>query len=144
MEILQPLLDVFKSSEFQTAVANVLIMVVTGVIAVIGRATLGTLRARTTDQQFTLLQDIAGFAVKAAEQAGLSGRVTDKKASAINIVQQYLTQYGITGVTAEQIDAAIESAVLSQFNLYKTYPSLTFELPTTETTGDSAAEGANG
>lgn len=73
------------------------------------------LRAKTTDAQFKLLQDIAFEAVKAAEQSGLSGVIDDKKQYAYATVASIAKDYGIK-VTPEQIDMTIESAVLEEFN----------------------------
>lgn len=124
--LLQPLIDILKSPEFQTSLANVLLLVITGLAATIGRAGFGFIKSNTNEKQFLLLQSLAVAAVRAAEQGELAGVISDKKASAFNIVNAYLQQMGLTAITAEQIDAAIESAVLTQFNAYKTQPAPAF------------------
>jgi LL-H family phage holin len=129
LEVFQPLLDILKSSEFQTAIANVLILTITGVAAAISRAIFGFVKTNTNERQFLLLQSIAIAAVRAAEQGELAGLVKDKKQSAFNIINAYIQQMGLTEITAEQIDAAIESAVLTQFNAYKTQPAPAFPFP---------------
>lgn len=126
MEIFQPLLDIFKSSEFQTALANVLILTITGVAAAVSRVIFGFVKTNTSERQFLLLQSVAVAAVRAAEQGELAGLVKDKKQSAFNVVNAYIAQMGLTAITAEQIDAAIESAVLTQFNAYKAQPAPAF------------------
>lgn len=127
--ILQPLVDILKSPEFQTSLANVLILTVTGIVTVLAKAGFGFIKTNTNERQFLLLQSLAVAAVRAAEQGELSGIVQDKKRSAFNVVNAYLQQMGLTGITAEQIDAAIESAVLTQFNAYKTQPVPSFPFP---------------
>jgi LL-H family phage holin len=124
--LFQPLVDILKSTEFQTALANVLILTITGVAAAVSRAIFSFVKTNTSERQFLLLQSIAVAAVRAAEQGELAGLVKDKKQSAFNVINEYIKQMGLTEVTAEQIDAAIESAVLTQFNAYKTQPAPAF------------------
>jgi hypothetical protein len=61
------------------------------------------------------LEQAAQLAVTAAEQSGLSGFITDKKAYAIGIAQAYLDAKGFK-VDLTVIDAAIEAAVWEYLN----------------------------
>lgn len=98
-------------------------LVVQAAIAVLGAlltaltaAGIKFLRSKTTAEQFEFLQHAAMVAVQATEQLGLNGYIADKKAVAEGIVIRELNSRGVR-VTAEQLDAAIESAVLEAFNL---------------------------
>lgn len=126
---LSAIAEMFSSPEFQTALANILIITITGVAAAISKAIFSFVKTNTNERQFLLLQSLAVAAVRAAEQGELAGYVSDKKASAFNVIDAYLKQMGITGITAAQIDAAIEAAVLTQFNAYKTQPVPQFPFP---------------
>lgn len=112
--------SILTSPEFQQAIANVLLLVVTLVTGALAKAGYSFLKSNTSANQFLLLQEIADAAVKAAEQGALSGFVTDKKATATKVVQDSLNKAGLKSVTAEQIEAAIEGAVLTNFNADKT------------------------
>jgi len=65
---------------------------------------------------------IAGIAVKAAEQAGAAGFVNDKKVYAVAVVQDYLRSKNIP-VDFGLISAAVEAAVMEEFNQWKTRPT---------------------
>lgn len=105
-------MEFLQSPEFQAAFGSLVLLFVGGVAAYLASSVAALLKAKTTTEQINTLQTIAAIAVQAVEQSGLTGTLTDKKQSAINLVNIFLVQHGITGVTAEQIDAAIESAVL--------------------------------
>ena len=109
-------MDIFTSPQFQEALANAVILIITGIVGALSRAFYLWLKAHTTQQQFSILEQIADAAVNAAEQGAIGGFVTDKKATATAIVNEYLTNAKITGLTAQQIDAAIEAAVKVNFN----------------------------
>ena len=66
-----------------------------------------------------ILEQTASMAVKAAEQAKLSGFITDKKTYAIEIAEKRLADYGVK-IDLDAIDAAIEAAVMTEFNKAKT------------------------
>lgn len=72
---------------------------------------------RTAD----VLHDFAVKAVRAAEQAGLSDLVDDKKSYALSVLDAYLDEYGIN-IDPVLIDAAIEQAVGEQFNWEDVFP----------------------
>lgn len=61
------------------------------------------------------LEVAASLAVTAAEQAGLTGLIENKKQYALEIAQQYLAMRGIK-LDLKLIDAAIESAVYVEIN----------------------------
>lgn len=62
-----------------------------------------------------ILQTAATMAVRAAEQSKMSELITNKKAYALDIAEKWLLEKGIT-VDLALIDAAIEAAVLTEFN----------------------------
>lgn len=62
-----------------------------------------------------VLDAIADKAVQAAEQANMAGLIQDKKAYALDLAQQFLSEQGYK-IDVSLIDAAIEAAVLEQFN----------------------------
>lgn len=61
---------------------------------------------------------IAQTAVQAAEQAGAAQYISDKKAYAMSVVQDYLALKGLP-IDVALISAAIEAAVLTEFNRYR-------------------------
>lgn len=105
--------NILLNPEFQTAIANILLVVVTGVVGAIAKAVFSFLKANTSAKQFELLEALAAAAVQAAEQGAIAGFVADRKATAINIVNEGLKNAGIKNLSAEQIDAAIEAAVIN-------------------------------
>ena len=70
-----------------------------------------------------LLEEAAKLAVRAAEQAGIAELIEDKKQYAIQIVELWLEARGVT-VDIDLIDAAIEAAVLLQFNSENSKPTM--------------------
>lgn len=62
-----------------------------------------------------LLEQAAIVAVTAAEQAGLSGLIKDKREYAFEIAEAWLKKNGIT-IDTDLIYAAIEAAVWKEFN----------------------------
>lgn len=108
------------SPELQGALANlVLLFVGLFTTAVLANVAL-FLRSHTTGAQLAYLQAFAALAVKAAEQGALAGILKDKKASAVALVQSLLDSAKITGFTADDIEGAIEAAVL-EFNQREGY-----------------------
>ncbi len=107
----------------QAAIANIVIAVILGVVGALAKAFYGFIKAKTSTEQFSMLEQVAASAVQAAEQGAIGGFVTDKKATAIAIVNEALKNAGITGLSAEQIDAAIEAAVKENLNYDKQAPS---------------------
>lgn len=99
----------------QAAIANLFLLVVSGVAAVLAKGGYDFIKSHTTNEQFAFLQALATDAVQAAEQGAIAGFVADKKAVALALVQQALDKAGIK-VAVEQMSAAIEAAVLREFN----------------------------
>lgn len=65
-----------------------------------------------------MLDDVATIAVRAAEQAKVGALAAEKKDYAIGVAQAYLKEKGIK-LDLALIDAAIEAAVLQEFNRAK-------------------------
>lgn len=75
-------------------------------------------KANLTTEQVGLIQSAAAMAVKAAEQAGLTGQIAGggsaKKAFAIKAAQDYLNHLGIP-LNVDRLATVIESEVRTQF-----------------------------
>lgn len=106
----------FNSPELQTAIANILLLVITGVVGAISKAVYTFVKTKTSANQFAILEQVVTSAIRTAEQGAIAGFVTDKKATAFAIVNEGLKNAGIRNLTAAQIDAAIEAAVKYEFN----------------------------
>jgi len=65
-----------------------------------------------------VLASIAKIAVQAAEQMKLNQVIDDKKAYALEVVENYLTKLGLK-LDVDSIEAAVEAAVMEQFNKEK-------------------------
>ena len=109
----------FLSPEYQQMLANIIVLVITGVVGAITKAVYTFIKTKTSAEQFSLLEVIAASAVSAAEQGAIAGFVKDRKATAIAVVNEALKNAGVTNLTAEQIDAAIEAAVKDGLNYNK-------------------------
>jgi hypothetical protein len=105
----------------QQAIANILLIVITGVVGALAKAFYTWVKTNTSASQFSLLEQIAASAVDAAEQGAIAGFVKDRKATAIAIVNEGLKNAGIKNLTAEQIDAAVEAAVKLNLNADKSF-----------------------
>lgn len=112
-------MDFLSSPEMQQAIANVILLIITAGITAITKVVYTFIKTNTSAQQFAILEQIAASAVSAAEQGAIAGFVTDRKGTAIAIVNEGLKNAGITNLTAEQIDAAIEAAVKDGLNYNK-------------------------
>ena len=76
-------------------------------------------KARTAAGEWVWVLDaIAEKAVNAAEQSNMAGLIQDKKAFALDLAQKFLVEQGYN-IDLSLIDAAIEAAVLEQFNKSK-------------------------
>jgi len=62
-----------------------------------------------------VLEEFATIAVRAAEQANIAGLIKDKKQYAVEILDKSLKDHGFN-VNLDVISAAIEAAVLQEFN----------------------------
>ena len=115
---LNSILAAIFTPQVTDAVVTSVVGIVVAIIGIIGRAAVGYLKANTSASQFEFLQTAALQAVLVAEQLHLNNIISDKKAVAEGIVARELAARGIT-VTAEQLDAAIEAAVMATFNYGK-------------------------
>jgi hypothetical protein len=75
----------------------------------------GEVQSKMTTQQLAVLNVVTTLAVQAAEQLGLSEQIKDKKAYALQVAYQWLKDKGID-IDLNYLDAAIEAAVLEEFN----------------------------
>lgn len=100
--------------EIAKALLPVLVASLVGLALAWGKAQLAKARQYDPDT-FDQLTYIAENAVHAAEQAGLSGLVKDKKAYALNIAEKWLATKNIN-IDLHLIDAAIEAAVWQEIN----------------------------
>lgn len=112
-------MDFLSSPEFQQAIANIILLVISTGVAAIAKVAYTYIKTNTSTQQFSILEQIAASAVSAAEQGAIAGFVQDRKGTAIAIVNEGLKNAGIKNLTAEQIDAAIEAAVKDGLNYNK-------------------------
>jgi hypothetical protein len=77
--------------------------------------------AKLDEQTLRTLMMLAGMAVKAAEQAKLSEYIEDKKTYALGFCHDWLALRGID-MDVEAVSAAIEAAVMDEFNREKPKP----------------------
>lgn len=140
------MLDIIRTPEFGQFVVNVLLALVAVLVPLIGTAVRGFVNSQKANTNFQTLANIARMAVLAAEQAGLAGVVTDKKASAIAAAQAMLADRGLK-VDLTALDAAIEAAVASEFNyssisrsnLIKAEERFPYPTPDADVPGEAAA-----
>lgn len=101
--------------DVSTLLANLLIGVITALIGIAGTAVTNFLKSKLNAQQLETLGEIAAIAVNYAEQKGLVSEAIDKKSEALKAATDLLADRGIR-IDPAALDAAIESAVLEQFN----------------------------
>lgn len=109
------MLDILKSPEFGQFIANMLLALLAVLVPLIGNAVRNLISANKDDTRFQTITAIVRTAVLAAEQAGLSGVVDDKKAAAIAAAQAMLADRGIQ-MDLNALDAAIEGMVANELN----------------------------
>lgn len=97
------------------AFAPIIAALVAGWLAVTIKRVWANIQAEKPELAYTL-ETIARIAVRAAEQAGASDYILDKKTYAIDFVQSYLTAQGWGIIDVSVIEAAIEAAVFNEFN----------------------------
>ncbi len=93
-----------------------LVMLVTGLIGLVLWYVRQWLTGKITKEQLGSISLVVDLAVKASEQYG--GSAEDKKRQAIAIASEWLTANNIK-INLDQLDAAIESAVMEQFNFFR-------------------------
>lgn len=108
-------LTFLQSTDTQTAISNLVTLVLTGLVAGISKSIYSWIKTHTNANQFAILYQIATTAVQASEQGALGGFVTDKKAAALQYANESLNAAGLK-VSAESLSNAIEAAVLREFN----------------------------
>ena len=84
------------------------------------RKTTAELKTKVSEDQLSVIEAGVRLAVRAAEQAGLSGQLlggAEKKDYAIRAVQNYLDRMNVP-LNVEEISTLIEAEVNSQFNNY--------------------------
>lgn len=91
--------------------APILLTVVTAIGTALGWVVRNYILRKKSSAEIGLILQIAGLAVRAAEQLGLDN--SDKLDKATDIAQKYLDAYGVK-VSAKQLRAALESAVLTE------------------------------
>jgi hypothetical protein len=101
--------------ELAPIIGTVLLTIITGVVGLASRAFLTWVRSNATGSQQSVLLEFARQAVLAAEQLGLTAQIDDKKGYAFDLVDKFLAEKGIS-LTSDQIEAAIEAAVLAEVN----------------------------
>ena len=97
------------------AFAPIIAALVAGWLAVTIKRIWANIQADKPELAYTL-ETIARMAVQAAEQAGASGYIEDKKQYAIEFIQSYLDTQGWGVIDVSVIEAAIEAAVYNEFN----------------------------
>lgn len=117
--------------------ADLLIAVVGLVVAFVGNETRKLLSNKSVASNISVLQTIATIGVQAAEQLYASEAGDDKKAYAIQYVQNELDRHGLK-FDVDAIETAIEAAVLAEFN----YPSALEPAPTETVVTASASKPA--
>lgn len=95
--------------------SQIFLAVATAVIALVGKASRDFINANKDNKNFSLLNDIAEAAVQAAEQLYTKRDGDTKKAAAIDFAESWLATKGIN-IDADELSAAIEAAVLREFN----------------------------
>jgi len=95
-----------------------LFTIAAGYVIVWFRAKVAQARAKLTDEQNWIVDQIINTAILAAEQARLKDILVNKKEYALNIAEVWLAQKGIK-IDLNQIDALIEAAVFNEFNREK-------------------------
>lgn len=102
-------------AEITAILTNVALSVVIAAIGFVGRAVHGWVNANKNDKNLGFVISVATMAVQAAEQVYGSEAGQDKKQFALDYVKAELTRRNIQ-VDVDAISAAIESAVMAEFN----------------------------
>lgn len=96
-------------------IAQVLGVVVTGVIGLVGLSVRSFLQSKLNNEQLVFVEDVAAIAVQAAEQTYKAGNGEVKKEFALDFLEAELTKRGIK-VDVDEISTIIEAAVMKEFN----------------------------
>lgn len=106
------------SSFLQKLLELVIVPLVLGVIGLAGAWLMQKIkeaRAKLTNEQNWIIDNVIDSAVLAAEQVGLNEEITDKQIYAIDVAEKALASRGIK-LELDEIVARIEAAVFAQFN----------------------------
>lgn len=112
--MLSELLSVFLQN-FLEIVLPVLATALAGLAVAWITKIVNDLKIKLSDEQEFIINQAIYAAVLAAEQANLSGFITDKKKYAFEIAENWLLEKGIV-VDIDILDARIEAAVFNEFN----------------------------
>jgi len=115
-EVILNFLSMFAESFLNVALPILASMAAAWLFAKV-REAWGKLKEKHFDE-IVFLEEIAQMAVLAAEQSGLSGAIQNKKAYALDLVENALLERGIK-INIHEIEAAIEAAVMAEFNMGK-------------------------
>lgn len=125
---------VFSSQEFLNALVQAVIVALGGLTSVLltyairwTKAKIAELKAETPYLN-ELVNVVVPIAVQAAEQLGYGKKIEDKFEYAFEVAQHFLVERGFD-VSTEFLEAAIEAAVLSEFNWHIGVSGLEGEAP---------------
>lgn len=118
--------------EVTTLIAQAVLALLGTLLTAVLTVGIRLIRAKTTTEQFEFIQQAAAIAVSAAEQLGLNGAIEDKKSAALVMLESELARRGIK-VTAEQLDTALEAAVLDAFNAGRAPQDVTIDADIVQT-----------
>ncbi len=116
MTIIQPETSFLASfiQELLLAFAPVIAALVAGFLIAQIKLLMEKIKAQRPDVYEQMIW-VVSTAVKAAEQAGAAGLITEKKQYALDYVQNWLTEKGLK-IDVSLISAAIEAAVYEEIN----------------------------
>jgi hypothetical protein len=108
--------------KFLEIVLPILAVALAGLVTAWITKLVAEIKIKTGNKYDAILDDAVQVAVMAAEQMDLKSKLEDKKATAIEIAQNYLDAHGIVNVNLKVLDDKIEAAVMANFNIDKTTP----------------------
>jgi len=114
-------------SQFLEMLLAAALPILAGYAVVWVKSQVETAKAKLIERQSTdlvwAIESAAQMAVKAAEQAKLAGFIEEKKEYALEVATLWLKARGMT-INLQLLEAAIEAAVLEEFNRAKAMPYL--------------------
>lgn len=108
-------MEILTTPEFGQFMANLIMALIAVAIPVIGAAVRNLLARMKGSKEFETAYQLINMAVLAAEQAGMSGAIENKKDYALAVAQDLLNDRGIK-MDLSAIDAAVEAAVANELN----------------------------
>lgn len=109
----------FITPELTTAIAQAFVALLGTLVSAFVAVAVRYIRTKTTSEQFEYIQHAASVIVSATEQLGINGVVASKKDYAMAALAAELKSRGIN-LTPDQLEHAIEAAVMDGFNTGKT------------------------